>query len=141
MDLNKLIEFATNHSLLVMAFAAILLLLAADTFRRKFSGIADVDPRQATRLLNSEDAVMLDIRTEKEFRGGHIVNAVHMENMQAADNQLEKLRGKPLIVYCNSGQRSLGICGKLHKQGFESVYNLKGGILAWQKAELPVTKK
>ena len=79
------------------------------------------------------------MRTDKDYEAGHIVNALHLP---AQDNlsALEKYRDRPVIVYCNSGQRSIGFCGKLHKQGFDTVYNLKGGILAWQKADLPLTR-
>lgn len=126
--------------MLVMALAAILVMLAGDTLRRSLSGITDVEPRQATRLLNTENAIMVDIRSEKEFRKNHIANAIRMETTQGASSALDKHRNKPLIVYCNSGNQSIGICRKLHKQGFATVYNLKGGIFAWQKAELPVSR-
>jgi rhodanese-related sulfurtransferase len=43
-------------------------------------------------------------------------------------------------VYCRSGNRSTGYCSSLRKQGFETVYNLKGGVLAWERAELPLTR-
>jgi rhodanese-related sulfurtransferase len=53
---------------------------------------------------------------------------------------LNKYRERPVVVYCQRGNRSIAFCNKLSKQGFASVYNLKGGVLAWQKAELPLTK-
>jgi rhodanese-related sulfurtransferase len=140
MDINQIIEFGGNHSMLVIALAAILVMLAGDALRRNLSGISNVEPRQATRLLNTENAVMVDIRSTKDFREGHIANSIHLEATQDASSALDKYRNKPLIVYCNSGNRSIGMCGKLHKQGFATVYNLKGGILAWRKAELPVSR-
>jgi|AP12_2_1047962.scaffolds.fasta_scaffold172786_2 rhodanese-related sulfurtransferase len=140
MNINQLIEFGSRHSMLVAALLAILAMLAADTIRRRLSGIRDIEPRQATRLLNTEHAVMIDMRSEKEFRGSHIINAIHLDNLQDPAAGLQKYRDKPLIVYCNSGNSSLGVCGKLHRQGFENVYNLKGGIQAWQKSELPVSR-
>jgi rhodanese-related sulfurtransferase len=140
MNINQLIEFSSHHSMLVAALVAILAMLAADTVRRRLSGIRDIEPRQATQLLNNENAVMIDMRSDKEFRSSHIFNAIHLDNIQDAATRLQKYRDKPLIVYCNSGNRSLGTCGKLHKLGFENVYNLKGGILAWQKSDLPVSR-
>jgi rhodanese-related sulfurtransferase len=140
MNLDQIIEFTTNHSMLVAALAAVLVMLAFDIIRHTLSGVADVEPGQATRLLNAEHAVMVDFRSTQEFRSGHIANAVHIENVEGAGEKLGKYRDKPLIVYCNSGNRSIGICGKLRKQGFDRVYNLKGGLQAWQKAELPVAK-
>jgi rhodanese-related sulfurtransferase len=54
--------------------------------------------------------------------------------------RLGKYRDRPVSVYCRSGNQSLSACGKLRKQGFEKVYNLKGGVLGWQQADLPVSK-
>lgn len=139
MDINQLIEFSGNHPVLVMALFAILAMLIGGELRQRLSGVVEVGPGEATRMLNHDSAVMIDMRTDKEYREGHVVNAVHVP---AADNltALDKYRDKPVIVYCNSGSRSAGFCSRLRKQGFESVYNLKGGILGWQKAELPVSK-
>jgi rhodanese-related sulfurtransferase len=126
--------------MLVMALATILVMLAGDALRRSLSGVTDVEPRQATQLLNSEDAIMIDIRSEKDFRKSHIANAIHLETTRDVSSALNKYRDKPLIVYCNSGNQSSGICSKLRKQGFTPVYNLRGGLFAWQKAELPVSR-
>jgi rhodanese-related sulfurtransferase len=139
MDINQLLEFSNNHIFLVMGLFALLALLAAGEIRLRLSGIADIEPRAATRMLNDQNAILVDMRTDKDYQAGHIVNALHVP---APDNlsALEKYRDRPVIVYCNSGKRSIAFSGKLHKQGFESVYNLRGGILAWQKAELPLTR-
>ena len=111
--------------------------------RQRLSGVSEVGPVEATRMLNHDNAVMIDMREDKEYREGHIVNAIHLPASKQ-DNytgKLEKYRQQPLIVYCRSGQRSTAVCGKLRKQGFEAVYNLKGGVLAWQKAELPLERE
>jgi len=54
--------------------------------------------------------------------------------------ELEKYREKPVVVVCRSGARSANACALLGKQGFAEVYNLAGGMIAWQKASLPVKK-
>jgi rhodanese-related sulfurtransferase len=140
MDINQLIEFSSNHPFLVVALFALLAILAAGEIRLRLSGVTDIEPGAATRMLNAQNAILVDMRADKDYQAGHIVNALHLT---AQDNlsALEKFRDKPVIVYCNSGQRSIAFCSKLRKQNFESVYNLKGGILAWQKAELPLTRK
>jgi rhodanese-related sulfurtransferase len=140
MDINQLIEFSSNHALLVLAFFALLAMLVGSEIRLRLSGVKDIEPAAATRMLNSQNAVLVDMRADKDYQAGHIVNAVHLT---AQDNlsALEKYRDRPVIVYCNSGQKSIALCSKLRKQNFESVYNLKGGILAWQKADLPLTRK
>ena len=141
MDINQLTEFAGNHSLLVLALFGIMFMLIAGEVQQRIGGVKSVGPVDATRMLNHENAVMIDMRELKDYQAGHIVNAVHMpEYNDSAMGKLEKFRKQPLIVYCRSGQRSTGICSKLRKQGFEPVYNLKGGVVAWQNASLPLSK-
>ncbi|NNG12815.1 MAG: rhodanese-like domain-containing protein [Halobacteria archaeon] len=141
MDFNQLSEFVTNHPLLVMAFVVLLAILIGGELKRRISGVQQITPGEATRLLNHENAIMVDVRGDKEFRDGHVVNAVHLPvKDRDIDNRLDKYRDRPLIVYCNNGQQSAQLCGKLRKQGFESVYNLKGGVLAWQRSELPLAR-
>ena len=141
MNTSQLSEFITNHPWLILAAVALTAMLIGGELKRRLSGVRDVVPGEATRLLNHENAIMIDMRSDRDFRDGHIVNAVHAP----ADNsdisaRLDKYRDRPLIVYCRSGQRSMPVCSKLRKQGFEKVYNLKGGVLGWQQADLPISK-
>ncbi len=141
MDTHQLIEFAGNHRLLVMALFAIVVMLIVSEIQQRLSRVKEVSPAEATRLLNHENATMIDMRTDKDYREGHIANAVNVPTGNAdIPASLSKHRERPVVVYCQRGQRSTALCNKLSKQGFESVYNLKGGVLAWQKAELPLTK-
>ena len=141
MNISQLSEFITNHPWLILAAVALTAMLIGGELKRRLSGVRDVAPGEATRLLNHENAIMVDMRSDRDFRDGHIVNAVHApaENSDMSA-QLDKYRDRPLIVYCRSGQRSMPVCSKLRKQGFEKVYNLKGGVLGWQQADLPVSK-
>ena len=63
---------------------------------------------------------------------------VPLSNFDKNATQLDKFKEKPVIVYCRSGNRSIGAAGKLRKKGFNKVYSLTGGILAWQKEKLPL---
>ena len=141
MDTQQLIEFAGNHTLLVLALFAILVMLAGSEIQQRLSKVKAVSPAEATRLLNHENAIMIDMRSDKDYRDGHIVNAVQMSDGKGdIPATLNKHRERPVIVYCQRGQQSTAVCNRLSKQGFESVYNLQGGVLAWKKAELPLTK-
>ncbi|MFV0604973.1 MAG: rhodanese-like domain-containing protein [Niabella sp.] len=87
-------------------------------------------------------AIIVDVRTPQEFEQGHIKNAVNIDWNNAAfgaeaDIQLPK--NKTLYVYCRSGGRSAKATAQLRKMGFR-VLELEGGILQWQKDELPVEK-
>ena len=141
MDTNQLIEFAGNNRMLVLAFFAIVVMLIVSEIQRRLSSVNEASPAEATRMLNHENAIMIDMRTDKDYREGHIANAVNLPTGNAEiPASLDKYRERPVIVYCQRGQRSIALCNKLSKQGFASVYNLKGGVLAWQKADLPLTK-
>lgn len=141
MDINQLTEFAGNHMLLVMAFFAILAMLIGSEIQSRISGVSELGPGEAIRLINHDNAVLIDMREDKDYREGHIVNALHLPTSPADHaDKLEKYRDRPIIVYCQRGQRSAAYCGKLKKQGFETVYNLRGGLLAWQKETLPLSK-
>jgi rhodanese-related sulfurtransferase len=108
----------------------------------KLSGVEQADTLKATRLYN-DDALVLDVREDKEFAAGHIPKAKHIPLGQLASriNELDKFKNKPVLVTCRSGQRSARACGMLKKAGFETVYNQAGGIIAWERANLPVTQK
>lgn len=116
-------------------------MLAWSFIGSRLSGVEQADTLKATRLYN-DDALVLDVREDKEFAGGHIPKARHIPLGQLAGRiqELDKFKGKPILVTCRSGQRSARACGTLKKAGFEIVYNQAGGIIAWQRANLPVTK-
>lgn len=106
------------------------------------SGVEQADTLKATRLYN-DDALVLDVREDKEYAAGHIPKAKHIPLGQLAGRlqEIEKFKDKPILVTCRSGHRSARACGMLKKAGFETVYNQAGGILAWERANLPVTQK
>lgn len=107
----------------------------------KLSGIDEADTLKATRLYN-DDALVLDVREDKEFAAGHIPKAKHIPlgQLKGRLSELDKFKGKPVLITCRSGQRSARACSMLKKAGFETVYNQAGGIIAWERANLPVTK-
>ena len=102
-----------------------------------------VDPLAATAMINHEDAVVVDVRSMAEFKDGHIVNAVNipLNSLGNSIKQLEKYRNRPIVAVCRSGSRSGAACGLLRKNGFENVKNLRGGMLAWESASLPVKRR
>ena len=143
MDLPRIIEFVGNHPVLFLAFFGTLGLLLASEFSRRLSGMKSVGPVEATQLSNRENAVFLDIRDEGEYRAGHIPEAIHIPLKRLPERvaELGKKKDFPIIAYCRSGSRSTRAGSILKKHGFENVYNLGGGLTAWQGANLPVSKK
>lgn len=111
-------------------------------FSRGMRTATEVGPSDAVMLINRKDAVVLDVRDDTEFAGGHITNARHVPEKQLADHikALEKFKSKPVIVSCASGRRSAAVADNLRKQGFADVVALRGGIGAWVQAGMPLEK-
>ena len=105
------------------------------------AGYENADVKGFAVLMNDPNVVVLDVRSAEEFKEGHIEGSLNID--QAPDNFIEKAKAalpidKTIAVYCRSGRRSANAAGKLAAQGYKCV-NLKGGILAWKEAKMPVT--
>ena len=111
-------------------------------FGNRFRGVKEVDTNGALQLINHKDAFVLDVREPSEYEGGHLLNAklIPLGKLKERVGELEKYKDKPLVVVCRSGNRSGTACAILSKMGFDQAYNLMGGMMAWQKASLPVKK-
>jgi rhodanese-related sulfurtransferase len=136
----QLIEFVSNHWFLFSALAVILALLG---YSYTIGEKGNVDPLTATEMINRQDALVIDVRPSADFHKGHILNASNIPSHGFAQQMhtLEKHKDKPIIINCRSGAQSAIACKQLEKAGFSSVYNLSGGIMAWQNANLPLTRK
>lgn len=92
-------------------------------------------------LNNKKDVQLIDVRTPSEFAEDHLPKAVNIDynagDFQSKMQQLDK--SKPVFIYCLSGGRSGRALRWMAEAGFKEVYNLKGGILQWKAAGLPVT--
>lgn len=140
--MENLATFISNNILLVMAFIVILVMLLMNIFGPALKGYKVITPSMATQMINQQDALILDIRQDNEYVGGHIVNSTHIPLSYLNDRigEIENHKNKPVIAVCRTGHRSSSACATLKKAGFESVYNLSGGVLAWESANLPLTK-
>lgn len=140
--MEQFVEFAGNHSYLFLAFSVVTGLLVWSFLGEQLSGVNALLPQEATLLINHKDAIVLDVREDNEYTQGHILNAVHIPINILSDkiSRLEKYRSRPIIASCRSGSRSSQACRLLKKNGFEKIHNLKGGIVAWQNASLPLAK-
>jgi rhodanese-related sulfurtransferase len=125
---------------LVMVVSGLMLLWPY--LQRLISPVRELGTHDATRMMNSDNAVVLDVREAKEAAAGRVPNAVQipMSELKARVGELAKSVKRPVIVYCERGQRSRNAVGVLGKSGFERVYVLRGGFNAWRDAGLPVQK-
>jgi rhodanese-related sulfurtransferase len=97
--------------------------------------IKNITSKEALKLMESEEVIILDVRTPWEFADGHIKNA---ENLDFTDpdfsDNLEKLdKNKKYIVYCKTGRRGGLALETMENAGFIRVYNLIGGYNGWDR--------
>lgn len=133
------LAFAKDHVFLVGAAIALAVIIVVSEIRRARRPWRDAEPAEAVRLINA-GAQLIDLRGHDAFRAGHIVNARHLP-MEELDARLEKLdRDKPVLVYCDSGMTSARAAAQLVRAGFTVVWQLAGGLAAWKRENMPVTK-
>lgn len=92
------------------------------------------------QLKTSPKAVILDVRTPEEYNSGHLDQAKNLDIYDKSfQDQLSKMDKKqPVYVYCKGGGRSANAVKKMQELGFNNVYELKGGIMAWEQSGLPL---
>ncbi len=100
--------------------------------------VVDIDVEQFKQMMSQPDVVVLDVRTPQEVAQGKITDDalnIDLTNKPLFEQEIEKLdKDKTYLVYCRSGHRSGIASQEMVRRGFKKVYNLKGGILAWQQA-------
>lgn len=111
-------------------------------FGNRLRGVKGADCASALQLINHREAVVLDVREPDEFKGGHLLNAksIPLGKLRERIGELERYRDKPIVVVCRSGNRSATACAMLGREGFAQAYNLTGGVMAWQKSNLPLER-
>jgi len=105
------------------------------------SGQTSLMPKEfEAKISELSNAVILDVRTPDEFNGGTIQNAINADITSYDFNNVVQALDKkqPIMVFCLSGGRSKDAARVLRNSGFETVYELKGGILKWNAENLPV---
>ena len=103
------------------------------------SNYKNITTEDANSILESENAIILDVRTKDEASHGYIPNATFIDYYaNDFDNKVKLInKNTTIYVYCKSGGRSSKVVEKMSKMGFIDVYNLDGGFMRWKKANLP----
>lgn len=137
--MEQLFVYVGNHPILVGMFVLLLVLFVRNEMNR---GGASVSAQQLVSLVNSENAVIVDVRDKAEFDSGHIVDAINIPfaSLENRADELEKFKEQPLVITCKMGQHSGSAGTLLKKKGFNNVSRLKGGIAEWRGQSLPVVK-
>jgi rhodanese-related sulfurtransferase len=143
-------ERATMKKSVPFVLAALLLLIfdasLVPAAQNKFPGLEQqrslfktVTPDEAKSLIESrKDLLLVDVRGQDELREGYITGSVLMPVWDIVKGVQRPPRNKPILLICAVGGRSLALGKLMAKNGWNEVYNLKGGIEAWKEAKLPL---
>ena len=142
--MEKILLFASEQWLLISAFVGALWLLAWQEQRSAGTGVS---AHRLTTLVNSEDAVVVDLRDKADFDAGHIVDAVSIpfskwqsQNTSGGETELGKYKDRPIVLVCKMGQQSSHVARKIANDDYAAVYRLSGGLAEWQSAQMPLVK-
>jgi len=136
------LQFMQNNIWLVLITIGSGMMLLWSFLGNRVRGVKEVDNAGALQLINHKNALVLDVRDEEEFKAGHILNAesIPLLSLKERIGELERRQERAIVVVCRSGSRSATATALLNNRGFNQVYNLTGGMMGWQKADLPVEK-
>lgn len=97
-----------------------------------------ISPVESEQLLQKKSAIILDVREDSEWNEQHIPGAIHIPLAQLPGRlaELKSYQDSQIIAQCRSGRRSAQASDVLKSAGFSKVYNMEGGIIAWEKAGL-----
>lgn len=139
--MEKLPQFILNHPFLFAALAAVIVFIIVTELRRK-TGARAITAREAVQLINSRDAVVVDIREPADYKAGHILNAKHipLSRLVEESGRISADKTRPVIVYCKTGMAAPGACTRLKAEGYQQVSYLKNGIYGWLDENLPLEK-
>lgn len=140
--MEQFINFLFDEWPLSLAFVFIVILIGRSYLEPIMTGVKNIKPQDAVRIMNNDNTLVLDVRLEKEYKEGHILGAVHIPLGALASriNELDQYKDSTVIIYCHTGMRSKQAGSILKKHGFKDMYSIDGGIGAWTAANLPVNK-
>jgi len=102
------------------------------------SALTQIDAAQLEQLRRDGAVTLLDVRTDAEVARGMLEGAKHIPLHMLPGRYTELDPHSVTVVYCQSGGRSAQACAWLAQQGFQRVYNLQGGTLAWARSGNPL---
>lgn len=140
--LTRLPQFIGNHVLLVAAFIVIILALIGLEISRKFRGFRELTPGALVQMINRGSPLVIDLSATGDYEKGHINGSKHVTPSQfdPESKDLAKVKEQQVVTVCRNGTESAKAAKRLVKAGFANVATLAGGVSAWKRADLPLTK-
>ncbi|ALQ95069.1 rhodanese-like domain-containing protein [Xylella fastidiosa] len=143
MNFEELQAFAGRNPILSLAFVGLAIAIVVTETALLFRRYTALKPADLTRLINSENALVVDLSPSSDFEKGHIAGSrsvVESKFDPESNKLLLSAKQSPLVVVCRNGHISAAAAKRLKNAGFEKVYWLDGGIATWKMAEMPLIK-
>jgi len=130
--------FASEQWILI---SVLLMLIYVFAFTERTKGGKPITVSEAVSLMNSDQAVLVDVRPSNEFQAGHIHGALNIPHTKLTGriSELEKCRSKIVLVADQMGQHAGGAGRALTKEGY-NVRRLSGGMTEWQGQKMPMVQ-
>lgn len=142
--IQDLQQFAANHTLMVVTWVILFGAVLFNFYKGATDKFKVIENNEATLLINKEEGVVLDLRSDDEFKEGHIIDSVHLvpNDVKTGNiHSIDKYKEKPVILADTNGMTATSTASLLTKQGFTKVFVLKEGITGWKAASLPLVKR
>ena len=137
-------EFAQKHTLLAVSWFAIFVMVIYTFYKGATSKFKVITHNEVIRLINADEAIVVDLRSLEEFQRGHIIDSINLLPSEIKNQNIGKIeqhKETPVILVCANGAISGASAEILAKQGFNHVYTLKEGLAGWRAANLPLVRK
>ncbi len=141
--MEEWVVFITNHWILASLLGVVLTaFIINEIIGSHFGSKQAVSTERAVQMMNHQEAVVFDVRTEAEFSAGHIVGAEQLTavSLDKKMSHLQKYLKKPIIIATATGQDTAKMIAVLQEKGFLQIFVLSGGMQAWKSAGMPVIK-
>jgi rhodanese-related sulfurtransferase len=137
--MENFLIFISQNFLPFLLFVSLLIFLFYYEGRK---GGRRVDNLEATRIINKDNGLVVDLRSAGEFSEGHLVNAINVlpENIIEQINTLNTNKDAQVLLVCKTGSTSKKVSLLLKKEGYENINILSGGMLNWSNSGLPTSK-
>lgn len=135
-------SFIQSNWLLILVMISSGAMLVWPLVQNRFSPVKVIGNLEVTRLINSANALLVDLRETRDYEGGRLPKAVHipLSQLESRGSELARHVGRPIVTYVMRGDRGRMAGNVLARLGFKDIYTLNGGYLAWKDAGLPVEK-
>ena len=135
-------DFIQSNWLLILLMVVSGAMLVWPLIQDRLSPARVIGNLEVTRLINSANALLVDLRETREFEGGRLPKAVHipLSQLESRGSELARHVGRPIVTYAMRGDRGRTAGSALARLGFKDIYTLSGGYVGWKDAGLPVEK-